>query len=266
MRLELLHASQRDWKRLDTFEDRIVFQTREWIEFLASTLHAEPVLASVVDGSDVVGFFTGLQVRRYGVPILGSPFRGWSTPYMGFNLADGVSRRDAVDALGRFAFDELHCLHLELQDRELTVEDIEGLPVECVPGTILEVDLRASEEEIFARMTSATRRCVRKAERVGVRLEKADDLGFADDYYAQLRQVFVRQRLVPPYELERVRELIRHLGPSGRLLLVRALNPEGECIATGIYPAMNKTMHFWGERAGARPRSFALTRRSCGTQ
>ena len=64
--------------------------------------------------------------------------------------------------------------------------------------TIWEVDLRRPEEEIFGGMTSACRRCIRKAEKVGVTIEEADDLEFADDYYAQLRDVFAKQRSFRP--------------------------------------------------------------------
>ena len=53
-----------------------------------------------------------------------------------------------------------------------------------------EVDLRRAEHELFARMTSACRRCVRKAENKGVSVEAAHDLEFADEYYAQLQDVF----------------------------------------------------------------------------
>ena len=77
-------------------------------------------------------------------------------------------------------------------------------------------------------------------------VEEAQDLAFADDYYAQLKDVFAKQSLVPTYEVERVRELIKNLLPTGMLLLLRARDQEGNCIATGIFPAMNKTMYFRG--------------------
>ena len=89
-------------------------------------------------------------------------------------------------------------------------------------------------------------------------IEEANDLGFADDYYAQLEDVFAKQSLVPPYDVGRIRALIRHVHPSGRLLLLRARNPEGACIATGIFPAMTRSMHFlagasWRDQQHLRP-------------
>ncbi|HMJ00418.1 MAG TPA: GNAT family N-acetyltransferase [Gaiellaceae bacterium] len=246
LKLERLDLKRIDWQELDSFPDRNVYQTREWLEFVGKTQNADPVLAAVKRSGETVGFFTGLVVRRYGIRILGSPFRGWTTAYMGFNLRDGVSRRAAAEALVPFAFGSLRCMHLELRDRQLTIDEVEGLGFTHSAKTIFEVDLRPPEDEIFSRMSSACRRCIRKAEKVGVTIEEADDLEFADEYYAQLRDVFAKQSLVPPYGAARVTELIRHLHPTGRLLLLRARDPEGKCIATGIFPAMNRTVDFWG--------------------
>ena len=58
--------------------------------------------------------------------------------------------------------------------------------------------------------------------------------------------MFGKQSLVPTYPKERVVQLIRHVHPSGRLLLLRARASDGRCIATGLFPAMNKEMYFWG--------------------
>jgi hypothetical protein len=40
--------------------------------------------------------------------------------------------------------------------------------------------------------------------------------------------------------------LIAHLHPTGNLLLLRARDKNGRCIATGIFPHLNGVMHFWG--------------------
>ena len=88
-------------------------------------------------------------------------------------------------------------------------------------------------------------------------VEEASAAGFADEYYAQLQDVFAKQGLRPTYGVDRVRELIRCVHPTGRLLLVRALGPEGEPIASGIFPAMNRTAYFWG---GASWRSHQILR------
>ena len=96
-----------DWKRLDGFADRTVFQTREWLQFVAESQKAQPVLAELRESSDVLGYFTGLTFSKFGMKVLGSSFPGWTTPYIGFNLNPGVPRRAALEALEKFAWDDL---------------------------------------------------------------------------------------------------------------------------------------------------------------
>ncbi|MDP8910516.1 MAG: GNAT family N-acetyltransferase [Actinomycetota bacterium] len=247
LKLERIPLEACDWEGMDALSDRVLFQTREWLEFLRATQRAEPVVAELKDGTESVGYFTGGVVRRYGVRILGSPFPGWTTPYIGFNLFDGVSRRAAVEALMPFAFGELGCMHLELRDRKLARADLDGLGFEAASDPTFVLDLTPDEDTLLHQMTGSCRRNVVSAtKRFGVTIEEADDLEFADDYHAQLQDVFAKQSLVPTYGVERVRALIRNLHPTGRLLLLRARSPEGACIATGIFPAFNGTAYFWG--------------------
>jgi hypothetical protein len=227
---------------------RNVFQTREWLEFVERTQGAEPVVAHVERDGEVVGAFTGLIVKRFGVRILGSPFQGWMTGPMGFSLDPDVPRPEAMKALVRFAFRKLGCLHVELMDRHTGFEELGGLGARLVRFPTYELDLTQDEEAIFGGMTSACRRAIRKSERVGVRVEEAHGVEFADEYYDQLLAVFERQGhgRKPPYSRERVRELIRCVEPSGDLLMLRAVAPEGERIATAIFPARQDFAYFWG--------------------
>lgn len=246
MALERLPLDVLESSWLDSFEDRVIFQTREWLQFVAETQRAEPVIAAVNVGGTTVGAFTGLTFRRSGLRILGSPFPGWTTSTMGFNLPEEIDRRAACEALVRFAFGPMHCLHLELKDRRLAVGDLDGLGFDSDSTVNYMVDLARDEDAIFDNMSSACRRAVRKAEKSGVRVEEACGEDFADEYHAQLVEVFARQGLVPTYSPERVRALIRHLEPTGRLLLLRAVDPDGRKLATGIFPAYNGTAYFWG--------------------
>jgi CelD/BcsL family acetyltransferase involved in cellulose biosynthesis len=255
--LERIEPAARDWERMDAFADRVVFQTREWLEFLARTQQAEPVVAAVMNGRERVGYFTGLIVRRMRIRILGSPFPGWTTESMGFNLIAHASRREAAAALLPFAFRTLGCAHVELKDRRLQTDDLRGLGYASEPKRTFEVDLSGEEDEIFGRMSSACRRAVRRGEKVGVRVEEVHGSAFADEYYQQLVEVFARQSLVPPYGVERVRALIESLDGTGRLLLIRARSAEGLPIASAIFPAFNGTAYFWG---GASMREHQILR------
>ena len=244
MILERLDLDRVDWEALDRFDDRLVYQTREWLDFILETQGGEPVIAAVADGGATVGFFTGVIVRRYGISLLGSPLPGWTTGFMGFNLEPGVSRAHAAAALPEFAWRELGCHHLELHDRFLDADAAAGLGYESAPWRGLELDLRPAEDEIWGGLKGSVRTAVRKAEKLGVTIEEARDLGFADDLHAQIVDVFAKLELAPPWGPERIRDLIRTVEPSGRLLMLRARSPDGECVATALFPASGRYMHF----------------------
>ena len=223
---------------------RAVARSTKWS--LGRCERATPLIAELREGREVVGYFTGLTFNRLGVKILGSSFPGWTTPYIGFNLVPGASRAAALGAVEQMAWDRLKCLHMEVSDPDFIAEDGESLGFACEFYKSYRTDLRKSEEKLFSRMNSACRRCIRKAEKSGVTIEEAHGLAFADEYYEQLVDVFAKQKLVPMYTVNRVRTLIRNLEPTGRILLLRARDPKGKCIATGIFPGFNKIAEFWG--------------------
>lgn len=231
---------------LDAFDDRIIFQSLPWINFIAQTQNAEPIIAALREDNETLGYFTGLIVKKFGLKILGSPFPGWNTPYLGFNLKPGISRTTAMEALSDFAFNELKCHHLEIMDRCMTSEDCAHLDLECSIFDSFEVDISLPEDQIWKNMRHDCRQCIRKATKSGVRIEEASDLSFADEHYAQLKHVFAVKKSVPPFGAERVRRLIELVYPSGNLLLLRARNKDGICIATSIFAAMNQIMFHWG--------------------
>lgn len=246
MKFHSIEFKTADWEQLDRFDDRTVFQTREWSQFIAECQHATPVIAELRERNEILGYFTGLTFSKFGLKVLGSSFPGWTTPYIGFNLKPGVARSAALGALEKFAWDELKCLHMEVSDPHFEFSDAEGLGFKAEYYGSYRTDLTKAEEEIFSGMDSACRRCIRKAEKSGVKIEEAHDLVFADEYYEQLKDVFAKQGLVPTYSVERVRSLVKHLQPTGRVLLLRVRDAEGNCIATGIYPGYNKMAEFWG--------------------
>jgi len=246
MNCTLIDFPSVNWEHLDCFGDRTVFQTREWLDFVSETQNAAPVVLELRAGGEITGYFTGLTFARFGVKVLGSSFPGWTTPYIGFNLVPGASRAEALAAVERFAWDKLKCVHMEVSDPYFTVGDGEALGFDCEFYHSYRTDLTRSEDEIFAGMDSACRRCIRKAEKSGVTIEETHDPAFAGEFYEQLKDVFAKQKLVPTYDQKRVETLIKKVVPAGRILLLRARDKDGNCIATGIFPGFNQIAEFWG--------------------
>src|SRR5690606_37820563 len=141
-------------------------------------------------------------------------------------LLPDVSRQHALAALERLASD-LGCAHIELLTRDVAEQDAAAQGYDVTPFRTFVTELSCSEEELFASMASSRRRAIRKSEKEGVSIEVAAPDGFAREYYEQLLDVFDKQDLKPPYGLERVESLIRHVHPSGDLLLLRARDPNG---------------------------------------
>lgn len=251
--LEPLPYVAADWERIVAAHPHAeVFHSPEWLAYLSASQHAEPVVALVrLDGTPV-GHFVGAVVRRYGMKILGSPMPGWTTQHMGFLLQDGHDGQDGLDplllaeALCRFAFGDLGCVHVELSQRGLAAQHLSGSGYTGKEGATYLVDLAVPEDVVLARMAGRTRTYVRRGSHRGLTVEVATDLGFADDYHAQLTEVFARQGLAPTYDVERVRHLIRMVGPSGQLLLLRVRGSDGECLATGISLGRNGIGVNWG--------------------
>ncbi len=125
-------------------------------------------------------------------------------------------------------------------------EDYSNLGFETSVFDSFELDLTLTEDQLWRNLRQDCREAIRKAERSGVVVEEAHDMEFADDYYDQLKHVFVVKNSVPPFGVDRVRQMIKFMEPAGNLLMLRARNKEGTCIATSIRLALNKTVFAWG--------------------
>lgn len=229
------------WTDLDCRPDRTVFQTLPWLDFLVETQRAEPISARVVAGDETIGWFTGAITRRAGLRVLGSPMRGWTTSYMGFNLDVEVPPALLLGALRHFAFAELGCLHLEVMDRSFDVEMTPpaGFHISRLGSYERRIDV--DDDELMAGMKKEGRRDVRRALRNGIVVEEVDpqmEPGFAEEYYEQVLESFGKRALVPTYPLSRVQAAIRHLHPTGHMLLLRARLSDGTPAATGIFPGL----------------------------
>lgn len=227
------------------------------MDFIAATQKAEPVVAKVMDGELLVGYFTGMLVRKLGMRILGSPFPGWSTIYMGFNLQPEVERSAALEGLQKFAFYNLGCIQVEIMDRHTTLEDAQGLGFGHRMLDNFEIDLTQNEEELWAKFKKKSARySINKSQKLGVTITEGNPDGFAEEYYSQLVGVFAKQSLKPTYDLKRVQTLIDKLYPTGNLLLLRALGADGECLATGIFPGNQNFTYFWGAASWRDAQSY----------
>jgi hypothetical protein len=243
---ERLNINNVDWEKVYASRSVNIFQTLPWINYLTEIQNVQPIMAAVKSDGQMLGYYTGFITNKFGLKILGSPFRGWTTYFMGFNLAPEASYHDVLQAFPKFAFDELGCQYFEIIDPQVNQDNCGGLPyrIERLPWFAL--DLSGNEETIFAKLTGDCRRRIRRANDDGIVIEEAHDAGFVDDYYRQFQDVMSKKSMVPTYKIDSVRKLIDYFTPTGNLILLRARNADGECVATEICLALNQTGVGWG--------------------
>src|SRR5712692_8712153 len=80
MKFDPIDFKAADWKHLDSFDDRTVFQTREWLQFVSDSQNATPVLAELRDGNEVLGYFTGLTFSKLALRSWAALFRDGPHP------------------------------------------------------------------------------------------------------------------------------------------------------------------------------------------
>ena len=236
-----------DREEFDTIPGKSVFTSIPWIHFIESDKRATPLIIRIsIDGS-YLGYFSGLIFIRIGIRIIGSPFRGWSTCFMGLDLLSNEHRVLIIPELIRYLFVQFGCSFIEITDRHLTMEQARDMQCRVVPVRTLELDINKNNDELFMHMKTDCRNFIRQFERRGANLEVAKpSSNFACEYYNQLIDVFAKQKLVPTYRVEKVERLFAALGDTENILCLRVLDPQKKCIATSIFIGYGDKFFFWG--------------------
>jgi len=249
------------WKDIESCPDHTVFKTHAWMCFLRATQPVEPVVISLGHRGSTVGYFVGAILKKAGLKILGSPFPGWTTSFQGASFIDSeppCNRAELYAKLIQFSFRKLGCIHFECLDLNVNKDSLCKAAIPYEMDRNYWVNLARTEQEIFDSFKSPCRRAIRKAKKNGIVVARPENTEqFVSDYYDQLVDVFAKQGTVPTYPRSRVEALVKHVHPTGNLLLLQSLDPDGKCIGTGIFPAFNKLMQYWG---GASYRSHQILR------
>lgn len=227
--------------------NKSVFTTLPWIRYISEDSAATPIFVRITKDEQFIGYFTGLTFRKFGFKILGSPFAGWSTCYMGIDTDYTEQKIDIINELIPFLYRETKCQYIEMVDRDILEEDLIKHGIKHTKIGTLELNVDMDDDLLFKQMKTDCRNFIRQFERRGARIEQAvPDDRFAEEYYNQLQDVFAKQGLVPTYSLEKVKCLLRNLKDSGEVLCLRVISPDDRCIATSIFPGYGNKFFFWG--------------------
>ena len=246
---ELKPLDDPEWdSSIAKYGSKQVFHERAWLRFVAQSQNAQVRGARLVGGEGAtIGYLASGEVRKGPFRLLGSPLQGWTTPAIG-------PAADEVPASFPAAL-ESYCRELDVDYVEIS-NPILSEPVMLAAGFSVDADQTfrvpiGSEPDMWARLSSECRNRIRRGTRNGLHVVAVTDRTFVETYYAQLRDVFARQRLVPTYGIDRVASLWDALMPAGRLLALR-VERDGEALASGLFPFDDRALFFWGGAAWTR--------------
>lgn len=255
-----------DTKEFYEFDNKSIFTTIPWMDFIIEdNPGAIPIVIRIKKKGKLVGYFSAMKIKKMGISIVGSPFRGWSTCFMGIDT-NNVTEDERIciyEELIPYIRKEYKCQYLSISDRNLSVEKSKKY-FKTMNTDTLELRIDRSDEELFKVFKTDCRNFIRQFERRGAVLEYAEPNDeFAEEFYLQLIDVFDKQNLVPTYSVEKVKRLLRCLSKDDMVLCLRVRDPEGNSIATSIYPGFNNKFFFWGGasyRSGQhyRPNEYML--------
>ena len=254
MRLEYrpLPGRPTDWDELICrFDTKTLFHHSAWLDHVLD-IHPEGRMEyfEIRDGAATIGYHVGLRIRKGPLPIQGTPLGGTGTNFMGPLVPADVDQEAVVRgllALGgvrRF-------LHLEIANPWLQRPLMERLGFHVQEGVTHVVPLPATEDEAFAVLKSTARNRVRKAQKNELIVEEAQDAAIADQFFEQFIEVYGKQGMTTPFDVERPRSLWRRLAPAGRVLSLRIRHGD-EVVATGLFPYDERCIYFWGAASWLR--------------
>lgn len=244
-----INIDEIDEVEFNNFEDKLIFQTKEWINFLMDTQKGCPIILRITDDDELVGYFTGFLFKKFGIKIVGSPFRGWTTLYMGVNLKRNSKYERAFLAkkIWKYLKKEYHCLYFEMIDRFITEQEARKYNIRFdFQGSLIK-DISGDENELLSSVSKHCKKHIKYFEKNGaiVTIEKPND-EFAELYYSQLEKVFGYQGLSPSYDLKRVKSLLNNLKKKDYVVCLKASLPSGECLGTTIGFGYNGICYTWG--------------------
>lgn len=236
-----------DEAQFNNFPDKSVYTTIPWLNFIIEdNPGAELIIIAIRKCEELIGYFSGALIKKFGIKIIGSPFKGWSTCYMGLDVYDNSQRAAIYNDLIDFLFKQYKCLYVEIEDRNLKPDDL-GKKFQVRSIKSLDLNIDRTNEQLIKSFKNDCKYSIRQFEKRGATLEVAEpDNVFAEEYYDQLQDVFAKQNLVPTYSLNKVTCILKNLKNSNELLCLRVRSPEGKSIATSIFLGFNNICFFWG--------------------
>ncbi|NLI35986.1 MAG: peptidoglycan bridge formation glycyltransferase FemA/FemB family protein [Bacteroidales bacterium] len=240
------------WKQIESCYDSNIFKTHLWSSLIFETHGYYPFVVEISDSDSIIGYFIGMRIKKMGITIVASPFEGCTTSYQGLSTLNQISRSERVSIykeLIKWLFEKRYCLLFQVSDWNIDYEDIKDSEFYSIPINSYWLDLRPDIDTLFKSFKQKScQYSIHKAEKQGVRIVKPQSPEeFANNYYAQLIDVFKKQNLKPTYSKKYTLALVRKFYDTDKVIMLEAFHPiEEKCIATILFLTYNDMAFYWG--------------------
>jgi CelD/BcsL family acetyltransferase involved in cellulose biosynthesis len=245
LQLEPLTLSQWD-DFLEHCPGALLFHTSAWLKLLAWIYQIEWQPLGVWLQGHLIGLFPLLTRKLGPFRLAGSPLMQAiaSTPFMG-PLIETAYLPSFIAVLisysRRWKFDHVE-ISLPILLPEAPVASESGFSTETCRALVVPLERRTTDQ-IWQGLTNACRRAVRKAERGGVMIEDARDIGFLDEYYRMCQQVYRGSGRLPHLSKEFYAMAWDILARQGRIKALLAVHAD-QIIAGGIFLLFRRTAYY----------------------
>lgn len=225
-----------DWNgSLGAFANAGVFHGREWVEALCSTYHYEPLAFLAREGSRLRGVLVMAEIQsrltgRRGVAL---PFTD-HVPLLAVDSSVASALVAAAQAYGQ----EQRWKSLEIRDDLNAVSHAE--PSATFLGHTL--DLGRNEQKLLSATNASTRRSIRKAEKIGVRVRFSDQAE-AVEAFRKLNERTRRDHGLPPQPKAFFHHFYRRLMAAGQAVVALAEH-DGRPVAGAVFLRWGKQAYY----------------------
>jgi hypothetical protein len=243
MKIKRLPGRPIDWdRRIQGFSQKTLFHESAWLDYVQSVQQRSNIeYYEIRCGPDCIGYFCAIKVRKFMFSFLGSPLPGTGM-YMGPLVDQHADQGELLRVLINHCTTE-RIARLDLINNWLNPGIMQTLGFAVETSVTQVCPLTGGEQAVWARMKGTCRTRIRKAEKNGLVVERADDPGVIEQLQSQYVRCLARKGLKPPYDVRRISTLFHCLGPVDRLFALRVMLRD-RVLATGFYPHDDRTMYY----------------------
>lgn len=220
--------------------DSNTFCTQRWDTFLKNTFNARKNFLGIYNGNEIIGVWPAYTIKKGPLKVLGSPLRGWFTPWLGPRYFDKISTNEtrliskkAMMAFDTYAnkerFDYVECASINLDD--LTMKRLNYKPLKKAT-TIL--DISPDIEKLFKSFSKTCRKRIKKSTKFGCTVENISSINFVPQLWDMTLDVFGRRGCGPAHNPKIIQKLIDAHLKSGKLFCL-GVYKDKKLIAIGVH-------------------------------